>query len=173
MKVSCFCVPTSVLAVAAALCVAPTARAHPGHTVPLEELARGAALIVEGQVSGVESAWNAQHSQIYTTVTVQVRRYLKGSGAARLQFRYLGGVVGDQTLAIVGQAAFARNENVLLFLDPRWSEGVFPVLDGEHGKFRVMVDTQRNREYLFNPGLDLSKSEALDLIRRINAGLGH
>ena len=97
-------------------------------------------------------------------------RYYKGGGASQITFRLLGGIVGDQTLAILGQAAFRRGEEVFLFMDPAWEQGVFPVVGGEHGKFDVMLDRLRNREYLFNSYADVTKSDALGLIRRINAG---
>jgi hypothetical protein len=148
----------------------PAAFAHPGHNVPVDELTRDAGMILEGRVASVESAWNVQRTQIYTTVTVQVGRYYKGAGPTQLTFRLLGGIVGDQTLAILGQAAFGRGENVFLFMDPRWQDGVYPVVAGEHGKFTVMLDRARGREYLFNRDADVTKIDALGLIQRLNAG---
>jgi hypothetical protein len=159
-----------VLAGIAMALQAPAALAHPGHTLPVDELTRNAGMIVEGRVSAVDAAWNTQRTQIFTTVTVQVERYHKGGGPSQLTFRLLGGIVGDQTLAILGQAAFGRGEQVFLFMDPRWQDGVYPVVGGEHGKFTVMTDRARGREYLFNRDADVTKSDALGLIRRLNAG---
>lgn len=170
MRAAAFRYAIPLLAWIAMLAHAPTVLAHPGHNLPVDELTRNAGMILEGRVATVASTWNAQRTQIYTTVTVDVQRYHKGNGPAQLTFRLLGGVVGDETLAILGQAAFGRGEDVFLFMDPRWQDGVYPVVGGEHGKFTVMLDRTRGREYLFNRDADVTKADALGLIRRLNAG---
>ena len=47
----------------------------------MEDLARKADTIVLGTVIQQESAWDAQHTAIYTTVTLAVERVLVGTAA--------------------------------------------------------------------------------------------
>src|SRR6266581_353373 len=56
---------------------------HPGYATMLkmsvEDLARQADTIVVGTVTRQESAWDTQHTAIYTDVTVAVERMLAGT----------------------------------------------------------------------------------------------
>jgi hypothetical protein len=47
-----------------------------------EDLAKQAEVVAVGKVSGLVSQWNADHSRIYTTVTLSVNQYIKGGSAA-------------------------------------------------------------------------------------------
>ncbi|MGH2399756.1 MAG: hypothetical protein ACRDF6_07905 [bacterium] len=147
------------------------AQAHPGHSVPLDELIRGAGVIFEGRVAEVRSEWNTDRTQIHTTVAIRVSDYLKGgAGAQEIRLRMLGGTVGEITQAIMGQPAFTRDEQVLLFLSPDWEQGRFPVVFGEHGKFVTTRDPRSGRELVKRPGQNLFKTDLSALIRRMNAG---
>jgi hypothetical protein len=148
------------------------ARGHPGHVVPLDDLIRNAGAIVEGRVQSVESAWNAEATQIHTTVTLEVRRSHKGPPEPdRLQIRMLGGTVGDVTLAVIGQPSFDAGESVFLFLSPLWERGTYPLVGGEHGKFTVATDPRTRREVLIRGEMEILKSDALGRVRRLTAAL--
>src|SRR5262249_33343562 len=97
--------------------VAPMASAHAPEGLALNDLARSAGVIVEGRVRSVQSAWNDAHTQIFTTIKLQVASYYKGGdGGSELAIRMLGGTVGDVTLAVLEQPKFTPDENVVLFL---------------------------------------------------------
>ena len=83
----------------------------------LEEMTRGAEVIVLGTVDEVEAAWTPDRSMIVTRVTVAVEKPLKGGPRALVAFEVPGGRVGDTTLVASGAPIFRRGERVLLFLD--------------------------------------------------------
>ena len=60
----------------------------------MEDLARKADTIVLGTVTQQESAWDAQHMAIYTTVTLAVERMLVGTPAEVVTLQVAGGSVG-------------------------------------------------------------------------------
>jgi hypothetical protein len=158
--------------VAALAGIAPAADAHAPENIPLNDLARSAGVIVEGHVRSVQSAWNDAHTQIYTTVTLQVASYYKGGdGGSQLAIRMLGGTVGDVTLAVLEQPRFTPEEDVVVFLSPQYAQGVFPVVAGDEGKFTETLDPLTRRLQLVSSGLVVPKSEMTDKVARMNAGL--
>ena len=69
-------------------------------------------------VVSVESAWDAAHRNIHTTVELAVRESWKGDipGSGRLALRQLGGTVGEIEMSVLGAAKFVPGERALLFL---------------------------------------------------------
>lgn len=56
-------------------------------------------LIIEGKVLGQKSFWNARHTMIYTSNTIQVYKAFKGDvPAATIEVLTVGGTVGGQTI---------------------------------------------------------------------------
>jgi len=148
---------------------AHAALAHPGHSIPIDELTRNSATVVEATVTGLASAWNDSHTEILTTVDLRRNALYKGAAPENLRLVLLGGTVGDMTLAVLGQVAFSANERVMLFLGPQWDMSSAPVYGGEHGKFTVTHDTVTNRDFLVNEGATVLKTDALSAVRRTNA----
>ncbi len=105
-------------------------------TFSLVDLAYGASSIVRGQVVSVSSQWNADHTNIFTTVTIAVQSYIKGSGEKEITFQIPGGEVGEIGEWVEHVPAFAEGEEVVLFLQ----EGDFPILGWEQGKFTIVDD---------------------------------
>jgi len=104
---------------------------------------------VEGTITAMRSAWDADHHKIYTVVSLQVARVHKGTIAAGpLQFRILGGTVDDITLVISEQPAFALNERVFLYLLPNYGVRDFPTVGQALGKFTIETDPATGREVL-------------------------
>ena len=60
----------------------------------MEDLVRKADTIVLGTVIQQESAWDAQHTAIYTDVTLAVERVLAGTSEEVVTLRVAGGSVG-------------------------------------------------------------------------------
>jgi len=104
----------------------------------LEQLAAEADTIVLGTVTSQASAWNAQHTAIYTDVTVAVEEVIKGTPGAEVTFRVAGGIVGDIGMRTSNDPVFQKGERVILFLDTRevparivgLHQGKYPVRDG-------------------------------------------
>ena len=150
---------------------AGVAEAHQQHgQTTIADLTRNAALVVEGEVDAVSSKWNAARTQIHTTVRIFVTQYHKGGdGREVLEFRFLGGTVFDETLAIIGQPGFEVGENVLVFLNPQWEYADTPIVEMEHGKL-TLRDTTPGRELLVSgAGESYEKSVVIERIQDINA----
>ncbi len=104
----------------------------------LEQLAAEADTIVLGTVTSQVSAWNAQHTAIYTDVTVAVEEVVKGTPGAEVTFRVAGGIVGDIGMRTSNDPVFQEGERVILFLNTRevparvvgLHQGKYPVRDG-------------------------------------------
>ncbi len=76
--------------------------------------------IVTGSVAGLACGWDPVVSAIYTYITIDVTSVIKGAVPARqIVIKQLGGRVGHLTLWVPDQPAFARDEEVMLFLDVR------------------------------------------------------
>jgi hypothetical protein len=85
----------------------------------LAELTTGADQIVVGDVlSSSESAWDAEHRSIYSTVEIGVQESWKGSPPAngRIKIRQLGGTVGQIEMTVLGMPRFTPGERALVFL---------------------------------------------------------
>lgn len=130
-----------VLLVAGVSFVGPAAA--PAGTVramSLEEMTDGADQIFVGRVVGTRTEWSADRTRIYTYVTFEVDRFLKGGGDARTAtIRLLGGRVGPYLSIVPGSPRFGGGEEVLLF-----SVGTAPsvptVLGLSLGKFTLTKD---------------------------------
>ena len=85
---------TSALCLAVALAPTLPARAAQVVQMDLQALSKNAEVIAVGRCTGTSAGWNAEHTHIYTTVTIQVSQYLKGFLGPQIQFRQLGGKVG-------------------------------------------------------------------------------
>ena len=152
-------------------CVVGAAFAHQGHApITLDDLTRNALAIVEGRVDSVTSAWNSDHTQIRTTVRLLADAFYKGdTGASAIEFVLLGGAVGEDGLAIVGQPAFRAGERVVVFLRADWKSTDVPVVQMEHGKF-IVESKPGSGEVLVNAvGARYTKEETLAAIRAMNA----
>lgn len=126
-------VSLAVLLLAPMLCIATT-------VIPMsvEDLARSASQIVEVRALDSRSAWNPQHTLIYTYTRVQVVRNLKGGAADAMVVKQLGGSAGGYTQKVAGVRHFQPGESVLLFLRPsEASDGTMVVVGLMQGNFRV------------------------------------
>ena len=83
-----------------------------------KDLTEKAESIIIGKVSGQKSEWNDKHTQIFTTITINVSENLKGNDNSKFRtIRVPGGKVGDIGLTVVGAPVFNTGEEVLLFLN--------------------------------------------------------
>ncbi len=107
----------------------------------IEELTRAASNIVEARAVSSRSAWNPQHSLIYTYTTYQVTRTLKGEAAATIVVKQLGGSAGGYTQKVAGVHHAQEGEDALLFLRPSVAaDSTYVVVGLIQGNFRVFHD---------------------------------
>jgi hypothetical protein len=130
-------------------------------------LSRAAASVVEGYVVGTRCAWNEEHTQIYTYVTLDVTDvYAGNTRVGVMEIRLLGGAVGDTTMIIPGAPGFAKDEHLVLFLydDP----GLYiPVVGLRQGKLSFMVDQKTGLEVVGNSPVGFfDKQELKSLVVR-------
>jgi hypothetical protein len=92
--------------------------------------------IVRAHVTGVHSAWNADHSFIYTQVTLDVAETYKGKGAATVTVRVPGGKVGNYRISATSMPEFSVGDDVVVFLT-RWHDGAFKVAGYAQGLSRI------------------------------------
>ncbi len=159
----------ALLAVANA--VAPVA-AYSLSDYTIDQLTRRAAVVLEGEVTGVRSAWSQDGTRIYTSVTVLVAQYHKGDlRRPTLELRLLGGAVGDITMAVIGQPGFETGERVFLFLRPNFETREIPFVGGEEGKLRI-ASSAAGGEVLMGPHETFEKSDVILHIRSVLRSIG-
>jgi len=105
----------------------------------MEDLARKADTIVLGTVTQKESAWDARHMAIYTTVTLAVEQVLVGTATEFVTLQVAGGSVGRMGMRTSTDAVFWEGERVVVFLDT--SAVPSTVVGMQQGKFTVKDDT--------------------------------
>jgi hypothetical protein len=105
--------------------------------LPLPLLARRADRIVRGQVTAQRSRWDADHRRIYTDVTIVVSRVYKGPPTPVLTVERLGGSRDGIGMRVVGEARFADQEQVLLFLEEA-PDGRARTVAMAQGKWRIV-----------------------------------
>ncbi len=113
------------------------------------ELAQQASDIVIGRITKMKSAWDKNHQQIFTKITLSVDEVLKGNiSKRRLTVTQMGGVVGDVQSWVDGNAEFTVGEKVLLFLS-RTQNNSLRVLHLYQGKFSIFTDTDSSLEMAY------------------------
>ena len=112
-------------------------------------MAQQADVIVIGKIAKFKSAWDKNHQQIYTKITLTVDEVLKGDlKKRRLTVTQLGGVVDDIESWIDGNPQFTEGEKVLLFL-ARHENGSLRVLHLYQGKFSIFTDPDTGAELAY------------------------
>jgi len=103
--------------------------------ISIADLARQADMIVVGTVTQQESAWDVQHTAIYTDVTLAVERVLAGTPGEGVTLRVAGGSVDGISMHTSNDPVFQDGERVLVFLDT--STVPSSVVGLQQGKFTV------------------------------------
>ncbi len=107
----------------------------------LEQMSERAETIFLGRVTGTRADWNAERTRIYTYVTLEVERYLKGGNEPRVvTVRHLGGRVGPYLAMVPGSPQFDMGEEVLLFCTGGGAR-IPTILGMSLGKFTIATDS--------------------------------
>lgn len=85
---------------------APSAWAATLRAMKLADLTHQADVIFVGTAVSNVSAWNAEHSRIYTRTTFQVNEYLKGHTGGTIVVETLGGIVRGVGMRAPGMPVF-------------------------------------------------------------------
>ncbi|MGH9521309.1 MAG: hypothetical protein ACRD3E_02120 [Terriglobales bacterium] len=104
----------------------------------VEELSQAATHVVEGQALRSWSAWNEQHTLIYTYTSFAVGRTLKGTAPAEIVVKQPGGSAGGYTQTVWGVRHLQSGEHALLFLRPSMAaDGTMVIVGLMQGQFQV------------------------------------
>ena len=118
--------------------------------VELQDLSKGADVIITGKVTQQSSSWNDDNTRIYTKATIEVEEYLKGiNNGNSVVVTYLGGEVGDVGEMYSHMPRFVDNEEVLVFLKKDEMSPDYKVFNGENGKISV-IERSKNRGEGYN-----------------------
>jgi hypothetical protein len=100
----------------------------------VEDLTRGADIILIGNIVDVQSKWGLQRDKIYTYSTVSVERYIKGgTGEENLTIISEGGRVGTLFIWKEDTPTFLKDQTVLVFLKKSGKEyNVVGLSQGEY-----------------------------------------
>lgn len=131
-----------VLALLVCAIGALAATAEASTLVPMSDrdLTASAAAIVEATVVDVEPLYIAERQAVYTYVTVDVERTLKGDvPPGMLVLRQLGGAAAERATVIFGAPEFDEGERVVLFLNAD-DDGALHVAHLRFGLLRVGTD---------------------------------
>jgi hypothetical protein len=111
----------------------------------LDEMAQRADFILIGRAVGSRADWSADHTRLYTYVTFEVERFLKGgAGEREVTIRLVGGEVAGIRVMVPGTPQFAQGEEVLLFCVGKRAR--VPTLLGlSLGKFTMRRDENGER----------------------------
>ena len=112
-----------------------------------EELAARADVVALGKVSLLSAHWNADHSRIFTTVTLSVDSYLKGNQSGPLIILVPGGELDGVGEIYSHTATFRREEDVLVFVQ-KDARGNYIVSGGRGGKFAVTKDERTGKSFV-------------------------
>ena len=107
------------------------------------DLIRSSKGIVHAQVTDIRAAWNADHTFIFSEVTLEVKRSLLGTKRAYETVRVPGGVVDGYRVVMEGAPDFQVGDNVVVFLGT-WDDGALMVEGYYQGLSKVDRDAVGN-----------------------------
>ena len=107
------------------------------------DLIRSSQGIVHAQVTDIHSEWNADHTFIFSYVTLEVKRALSGTKHAYETVRVPGGVVDGYRVVMEGAPDFKVGDNVVVFLGA-WDDGALMVEGYYQGLSKVDRDAAGN-----------------------------
>jgi hypothetical protein len=108
-----------------------------------DELVLRAETVIVARVVALRSAWVDSRAgrSIVTDVTVSIERTLKGPTYAERSFEFLGGTVGDDTLAVAGMPEFHVGDRDVLFISEA-GRPASPLVGFMYGRFRIIQDSR-------------------------------
>lgn len=126
-----------------------------------QELILSSQVIVQGKVIAIESRFGTDNKQIYTYVTVLVKKVFKGEITTQeIVLRQIGGQIGGQIQKVYGTPSFSLDEKVLLYLNAT-DDGALRVAHLFMGKFTISKDSETGKNYV-RRNLDLTQIKILD-----------
>ncbi len=103
-----------------------------------DELVASADAVFTGDVLGVRGQWEGEgaNRRIFSSVTFEVLRVMKGKATTPYTLRMLGGTVGTRTLEVSDVPKFATGDRVVVFVKDNGIQ-FFPAVGVMHGVYRL------------------------------------
>ena len=152
------------MAVLLATGVASGARAASYLPLPDKDLSDRSPVIVHARVLDqdvrIETIRGVDHP--FTVTTLRVIEILKGEIPSVFEVRLPGGIAGEIAWAVPGTPQFARDREVVLFLEPREKAGpgVFALTEFGLSKFDILEDGS-GRRFAVRPAFDSASDDYL------------
>lgn len=121
------------------------------------EMTQAATAIVRARCLGNATGWDA--GEIWTLTSFEVEEVWRGTAAAQINVRLLGGRAGNLTSSVSGVPRFRAGEEVVLFLEPT-ARGDYSVVSWEQGTFRIQRDLSEGRESVTQDSASLATFDA-------------
>jgi hypothetical protein len=139
------------------LCLALWCAAQAGATaiqqMSLSGVAGGSQLIFEGRVIGAQVRPGADGRRIYTYVTFQIMDVVKGQAPeATVELRFLGGTLGDSTLAVSDMHVPQLGEHGIYFVESLYRPQANPLYGWDQGYYIVQADAKDGQERIYTRG---------------------
>lgn len=124
--------------------------------VTLNEMLRESQFVFEGRVIAVESRAN-ERKRIHTYVTFEILDVIKGDYRSNtITLRFLGGTVGDLTLAVSDMQLPRQEEQGIYFVESLERTQVHPLYGWSQGHFIVIRDASGIARVMTNRGLPVA-----------------
>jgi hypothetical protein len=141
-----------LLVVLAALFMAAPASATTLVRMSLDQLAEASTEIVRAHVVSQQTAWNPQHTRIYTYTTLALDQTYKGDPPSFPVVQQPGGTVGKMRVFVAGTVQFHTQTGYLLFLERSSADpSKFLLVGMVQGAYRIYRDEKAQEEKLILP----------------------
>ena len=118
----------------------------------LDQLAEASTEIVRARVVSQQTAWNPQHTRIYTYTTLALDQTYKGDPPSFPVVQQPGGTVGKTRVFVAGTVQFHTQAGYLLFLERAASDpSKFLLVGMVQGAYRIYRDEKTQEEKLILP----------------------
>ena len=118
----------------------------------LDQLAEASTEIVRAHVVSQQTAWNPQHTRIYTYTTLALDQTYKGDPPSFPVIQQPGGTVGKTRVFVAGTVQFHTQTGYLLFLEPSSADpSKFLLVGMVQGAYRIYRDEKTQEEKLILP----------------------
>jgi hypothetical protein len=139
--------------------------------ISLAEKIKRASLIVIGTVKLTQSHWEEtdRGKRIFTSVQIDVEKYVKGAGKRLIEIKVPGGKVGKITEEVPDVPNFSTGEKVVLFLKPNffrivgWNQGKYTIEDDKVVGIGIKVD-----EFINKIQIMLNKESCFDTFMNLD-----
>lgn len=104
----------------------------------VEDITRASSSVIQGRAINSRTAWNAEHTVIYTYTRFRVNRALKGKASDIVVVKQMGGHADGYAQKVSGVRYWADGEEAVLFLRPsEKNDGTLVVTGLMQGNFAV------------------------------------